>query len=82
MAMQQDEILARLTEIFRKTFDDDRLTVTHDMTAADVEAWDSLSHINLILAVERAFEIRLTTREVRAMKNVGDFVGLIAKKAA
>jgi acyl carrier protein len=80
--MQQDEITARLTGIFRKTFDDDRLEVTHEMTAADVEAWDSLSHINLILAVERGFEIRLTTREVRLMKNVGDFISLIAKKTA
>jgi len=80
--MQQEEIAARLKGIMRKTFDDDGLEVTAETTAADVEAWDSLSHINLILAVERAFDIRLTTREVRAMKNVGDFIGLIGRKTA
>ena len=80
--MQQDEITARLTGIFRKTFDDDRLEVTHEMTAADVEAWDSLSHINLILAIERGFDIRLTTREVRGMKNVGDLIETVARKTA
>jgi acyl carrier protein len=80
--MQQEDIHTRLTAIFRQTFGDNDLDITHETTAADVEAWDSLSHINLILAVERGFAIRLTTREVRSMKNVGDFIGLIATKAA
>ena len=80
--MDRDALKAKLTDILRKTFGNDTLELSETMTAADVRGWDSLSHINLILAVERGFEIRLTTREVRLMKNVGDFISLIAKKTA
>jgi acyl carrier protein len=52
------------------------------MTAADVDGWDSLSHIDLIVAVEKRFRIRLTTGEVRGLNNVGDFIALISRKAA
>ena len=51
------------------------------MTAADVEAWDSLTHIDLIVQVEREFAIKLSTAEVRGLKNVGDFLALIVQKA-
>jgi acyl carrier protein len=50
------------------------------MVAGDVPKWDSLTHINLILAVEKGFKIRLTTREVRGMKNVGDMIRLVQQK--
>jgi acyl carrier protein len=53
-----------------------------DLTAADVEGWDSLSHINLIVAVEKEFKIKLTTADIRALTTVGDFIALIARKAA
>jgi acyl carrier protein len=79
--MDRDALKAKLTDIFRKTFDNDELTISESTTADDVAGWDSLSHINLVLAVERGFGIRLTTREVRGMKNVGDLVELIAKKS-
>ena len=52
------------------------------MTAADVAAWDSLTHIDLVVEVEKEFKIKLSTAEVRGLKNVGDFAALIAKKAA
>jgi acyl carrier protein len=52
------------------------------MTASDVDGWDSLSHFNLVLAVEKEFGISVTTRDVRSMKNVGDLIRLIDKKVS
>lgn len=80
--MDATEIQTKLTTIFRQTFNDALLEIRGEMTAANVPGWDSLTHINLILAVEKDFAIRLTTRDVRSMKNVGDFVSLIRQKAA
>jgi acyl carrier protein len=71
----------KLTEIFRKTFDDESIVLRDEMTAGDVEAWDSLSHINLIYAVEKAFKIRFTTAEVTNLKNVGELGALIQRKS-
>ena len=80
--MDVETIKARLTPVFRDVFADDSLVVTEAMSAADVPAWDSLSHINLIVAVEKEFKIKLSTKDVRWMKNVGDMIALVAKKAA
>ena len=78
--MQNDEIKSRLAPIFRVVFEDDALVVSERMTAQDVPAWDSLSHINMIVAVEKAFDIKFSIRDVRAMKNVGSLIDLIMKK--
>ena len=78
--MDRDAITQRLNLIMQDIFDDPSLKVRDSMTAKDVEGWDSLSHINLIVAVEKEFNIRLTTAEVRRLTNVGDFITLIAKK--
>ena len=76
-----DEVIQlRLTAIFRTVFDEPDLQLTRDMTATDVPAWDSLSHITLIVAVEREFGIRFTTAEVAALMNVGDLADLVQKK--
>ena len=79
--MQTDEIKSRLTPIFRDIFRDDALVVSENMTAQDVPAWDSLSHINMIMAVEKAFDVRFSIKNVRAMKDVGGLIDLIVKKA-
>lgn len=71
----------RLNKIFQDIFDDSTIQLRDDMTAKDVEAWDSLTHIDLIVAVEKDFHIRLTTSEVQKLQNVGDFIRLIAEKA-
>lgn len=76
------DIQQRLTSVFREVFDDAALTVRPDMTASDVENWDSLTHIDLITAVEREFKIRFTTGEVTSMKKAGDFITLIQKKTS
>ena len=71
---------SRLQTVFRDIFDEDSLELRPDMTAADVEAWDSLTHINLIVDVEREFKIRFTTAEVTGLKNVEDLAALVDKK--
>ena len=76
-----DDLYVRLNDIFRDVFDDHSIIVREDMTADDVENWDSLTHINLIVAIEKKFKIRFTTGEVSGLKNVGELIQLISKKA-
>lgn len=78
--MSETEIYEKLTGIFRDVFDDDDLVPTPEMVAADVEEWDSLSHIRLMLSVEKAFGLRFSTVEVGSLKQVGDLVTLIQTK--
>jgi acyl carrier protein len=80
--MENNEIVSRLTPIFRDVFNDDALVVSDGMTAADVPAWDSLSNINMIIAVERAFGVKFSIKDVRNLKNVGELLELIKRKAA
>ena len=61
--MSQDDVLSRLTLVFRDVFGDDELTLTRATTAADVKGWDSLRMVSLVVAVERAFQVRLRSRE-------------------
>ena len=70
----------RMQVVFRDLFDDDTLQLRPDMTAADVEAWDSLTHINLIVDIEREFKVRFTTGEITGLKTVGDLAALVDKK--
>ena len=78
--MDVDEIRGRLNSIFQEVFDDGSICVTDSMTAKDVEEWDSLNHINLIVAVERDFGVRFTTGEVNKLADVGEFIALIQAK--
>lgn len=79
--MQTEQtIREQLNQVFREVFDDDSIEISDEMTAADVEEWDSLNHINLIVAVERTFGIRFSTKEVNGLANVGEFIALISSK--
>lgn len=69
-----------LTEVFRQVFDDPSISLTPSTTADDVEGWDSLSHINLIMAVENRFNIRFKQKEVSSFKNVGDLARCVESK--
>jgi acyl carrier protein len=80
--MNTSSIYDRLTEIFREVFDDDELEVIPALTADDVEEWDSLNHIRLVLSIEKGFGLRFSAAEVGSLKNVGEFVELIQSKAA
>lgn len=74
------EIIEKLTTIFREELDNEEITVTRETTADDVEEWDSLSHIQLIVAVEKAFGIRFTSSEIQGWNNVGEMADSIAAK--
>jgi acyl carrier protein len=80
--MANENILKELQPIFCDVFDDDDLVPSEEMTAADVDTWDSLSHIRLIVAVEERFGIKFTSAEVSAFGNVGEFASSIAAKVA
>ena len=82
MELDKSEIISRLTPIFRDVFDNDALVVSEGMTAADVPTWDSLSNINMIIAVEKAFGVKFSIKDVRNLKNVGELLELIKRKAA
>lgn len=74
------QIYAKLTGIFRDVFDDDSLQVTPELTAADVDEWDSLNHIRLVVSIERAFGLSFSAAQVARLKNVGEFAELIVSK--
>ena len=78
--MQEQEIYRRLTSIFRDTFDDDAIVLSNHTTAHDIKGWDSVNHINLIVATEQEFHIKFKTAELEALKDVGEMVHLIEKK--
>jgi acyl carrier protein len=79
--MDEGEIYTRLGAIFQDVFDEDSIKVTPDLSAKDVDGWDSLTHIRLILTVERAFKIKFTTSEIGKLEKVGDLVALIRSRA-
>jgi acyl carrier protein len=77
--MDQSQVIQELQKVFDQTFVED-VVVTPQLSADDVEEWDSLTHVSLILAIEKAFNLRFRVGEVEATKNVGDLANLIAKK--
>jgi acyl carrier protein len=78
--MGSSDVMGTLTSVFRQVFGDETLSLSPSTTAQQVAGWDSLMHINLIVAIEREFKIRFTTREITSLRNVGDLVDLIARK--
>lgn len=79
--MDEADIYTRLTEIIQDVFDDDSITVTPALSAKDVDGWDSLTHIRLILTVEKAFKVKFSTSEIGKMERVSDLVTLIKARA-
>ncbi|MEZ4409392.1 MAG: acyl carrier protein [Polyangiales bacterium] len=75
-----DATVEKLTEIFKEVFDLDALTLRDDMVAADVEEWDSLNHVKLVLAIESGFGVKFSTREIAGWKNVGDMTRTLRSK--
>ena len=74
--MNRQEIFEKLNEIFSDVFDEE-ITVTAETTSADIEDWDSLTHITLISEVEDAFDIKFSMKDVLGMKNVGEMADII-----
>lgn len=78
--MDRSEILAKVEEIFREELEIDDLVLTDETTADDVEEWDSLSHVQLVAAMEEAFGIEFKSREILSWENIGDLIDSIEKK--
>jgi acyl carrier protein len=78
--MDLDAIYTKLTPIMRDVFDDDTLEPAPGMTADDVDRWDSLTHLRLIMSVQKSFGVRFSASEIGGMKNVGDLAALIRVK--
>jgi len=80
--MSHENTLAELREIMLDVFDIDDLELSDATTAEDVEEWDSLSHVRLVVAVERKFGFKFKNSEIESLKTVGDLVRLIESKTA
>jgi acyl carrier protein len=78
--MTAPDIYERLTPIFHDVFDDDDIVLTPELTADDVDEWDSLSHIRLVVGVEKALGISFTSAEIASLENVGQFAELVNGK--
>ena len=80
--MSREKIFAQLQEVFRDVFDDEKIEVSDATTADDIEDWDSLTHITLLVAVEEKFNIKFEMKEVVKLKNVGGMVDIIQRETA
>jgi acyl carrier protein len=80
--MTTEEIIAQLNPIFKNVMDNDDIVVTYQTTAKDIEEWDSLTHIQLVVAVEKHFKVRFGSSEITAFKNVGEMVDSVRSKLA
>jgi acyl carrier protein len=74
------DILTELNNVFRQVFDDSSLTVTRSTTANDIDEWDSLTHLNLVVAVELKFGVKFALGELQSLKNVGDLADAVQRK--
>ncbi|WP_026046858.1 acyl carrier protein [Sphingomonas sp. PAMC 26621] len=80
--MTREDVISKLVIVMEDVFDLDDLDYADNLTAGDIPEWDSLSHVRLMVAVERAFAIRFTSSEIEDFKVLGDLVTAIAAKAA
>ncbi|MDA7510142.1 acyl carrier protein [Verrucomicrobia bacterium] len=78
--MTRETILVKLQEIFIDIFDDEDINLTFETTADDIEDWDSLSHINLVVAIEKDYKMKFALGELQDLKNVGDMCSLVLSK--
>ena len=75
--MTRNEVFEEVRKIFRDNFDDDDLVVVDETNSSDIEDWDSIEHINLVIAMEKKFDLKFNIREVGKLANVGEMVDLI-----
>ncbi len=78
--MKKIEILLQVQEIFRTVLDEDSIILNNETTADDVDGWDSLTHIQLIVSIEKHFKIRFSSKEILSWKNVGEMLDCIVEK--
>lgn len=80
--MERNKVLAEVQDIFRDVLDEEEIVLTDATSADDIEEWDSLSHIQLIVAIEKHFKIKFTSKEILSWKNVGELVDSTIAKLA
>jgi acyl carrier protein len=78
--MELNEIIAQLNPIFRDVLDNDAISISPETKADDIEEWDSLNHIQLVVAIEKHFKVRFTAAEINGWKNVGDMCKAIVQR--
>ena len=78
--MKIEDILKQVNEIFIDTLDNDQVIITETTTANDVDEWDSLTHIQLVVAIEKHFKIRFTSKEIQSWNNAGEMLTCIREK--
>jgi acyl carrier protein len=76
----REEALTQIIEVFKDVLDDENITLSESTTASDVEDWDSLNHIQLVVAVEKKFKVRFTSKEIQSWANVGEMITCILSK--
>jgi acyl carrier protein len=76
----REEALTQIIEVFKDVLDDQSITLSESTTASDVEDWDSLNHIQLVVAVEKKFKVRFTSKEIQSWANVGEMITCILSK--
>jgi acyl carrier protein len=78
--MERNEVLSKLTGIFRTVFNNHSLLLKNELTANDVDGWNSLTHMLLIAEIEKEFKIKLKLKELNKMRNIGDMIEIISSK--
>ncbi len=78
--MERTEILKKVTDIFRDVLDNEKIVLNDETTANDVAEWDSLNHIQLVVAIEKQFKIRFASGEIQRWKNVGEMIDSLSSK--
>ena len=80
--MDAMQVTAELNAVFRDVFDDPTMQIQRDMTADDVDGWDSARMVEIIIASEARFDVTFTTRETDGLKCVGDLIDLVTRKTS
>ena len=78
--MNKDEIIRRLTGIYHEVFNDNTIELSDEMTANDIEGWDSLTHLRLIMQIEKEFSIKFATSDIKKAGNVGQLIVAIEER--
>jgi len=78
--MERQDLINKLTTIFQTTFEDNSIVLTDELTANDVDNWDSLTHMILISTIEKEFDIKFKLKDLNKMKNVGALIEIISSK--
>ncbi len=78
--MEKSKIIQQLNEIFIDIIDDENISLKEETTAGEVDGWDSLTHIQLVVAIEKHFKIRFTAKEIQSWKNVGEMITCMQEK--